>query len=135
MELTEKTLSRRDIFEGKVVSLHVDTVELPDGTTSIREVVEHVDGVAVLALDEDDTVYLVRQFRYALGQELWELPAGKLEAGEDPFEAAQRELEQAEEDYIQAQIAAQDEYFQGMTEEEAELALHVTPYEAIRRIR
>ena len=60
MELTEKTLSRTDIFEGKVVSLHVDTVELPDGTTSIREVVEHVDGVAVLPLDEGEFLNVER---------------------------------------------------------------------------
>lgn len=94
MELTEKTLSRRDIFEGKVVSLHVDTVELPDGTTSIREVVEHVDGVAVLALDEDNKVLTVTQYRYVFAKPMLELPAGKLDGGEEPRIGALRELKE-----------------------------------------
>ena len=94
MELTEKTLSRRDIFEGKVVSLHVDTVELPDGTTSIREVVEHVDGVAVLALDEDNNVLTVTQYRYVFEKPMLELPAGKLDGGEEPRIGALRELKE-----------------------------------------
>ena len=94
MELTEKTLSRRDIFEGKVVSLHVDTVELPDGTTSIREVVEHVDGVAVLALDEDNNVLTVTQYRYVFAKPMLELPADKLDGGEDPRVGALRELKE-----------------------------------------
>ena len=94
MELTEKTLSRRDIFEGKVVSLHVDTVELPDGTTSIREVVEHVDGVAVLALDEDNNVLTVTQYRYVFEKPILELPAGKLDGGEEPRIGALRELKE-----------------------------------------
>ena len=94
MELTEKTLSRRDIFEGKVVSLHVDTVELPDGKTSIREVVEHVDGVAVLALDEDNNVLTVTQYRYVFAKPMLELPAGKLDGGEDPRVGALRELKE-----------------------------------------
>ena len=94
MELMEKTLSRRDIFEGKVVSLHVDTVELPDGTTSIREVVEHVDGVAVLALDEDNNVLTVTQYRYVFAKPMLELPAGKLDGGEEPRIGALRELKE-----------------------------------------
>ena len=94
MELTEKTLSRRDIFEGKVVSLHVDTVELPDGSTSIREVVEHVDGVAVLALDEDNNVLTVTQYRYVFAKPMLELPAGKLDGGEEPRIGALRELKE-----------------------------------------
>ena len=94
MELTEKTLSRTDIFEGKVVSLHVDTVELPDGTTSIREVVEHVDGVAVLPLDEENNVLTVTQYRYVFAKPMLELPAGKLDPGEDPRTGALRELKE-----------------------------------------
>jgi ADP-ribose pyrophosphatase len=94
MELTEKTLSRRDIFEGKVVSLHVDTVELPDGKTSIREVVEHVDGVAVLALDENNNVLTVTQYRYVFAKPMLELPAGKLDGGEEPRIGALRELKE-----------------------------------------
>ena len=94
MELTEKTLSRTDIFKGKVVSLHVDTVELPDGTTSIREVVEHVDGVAVLALDEENNVLTVTQYRYVFEKPMLELPAGKLDGGEEPRIGALRELKE-----------------------------------------
>lgn len=92
MELTEKTLSSRTEFEGKIVKLTVDTVELPNGETAIREVVGHPGGVCVLALREDGTVPLVRQFRYPLGDTLLELPAGKLEYGEEPRPAAIREL-------------------------------------------
>lgn len=94
MELTEKTLRRDDIYSGKVVSLHVDTVELPDGTTSIREVVEHVDGVAVLALDEENNVLTVTQYRYVFAKPMLELPAGKLDPGETPRTGALRELKE-----------------------------------------
>ena len=63
-----------------------------DGTTSTREIVHHHGGACILPVDADGSVTMVRQFRYAFGEEIWELPAGKLEAGEDPFEAAKREL-------------------------------------------
>lgn len=63
-DLTEKTLSREDKFQGKILSVHVDEVELPNGNTSIREVVDHVDGVAVLALDDRNNVLTVTQYRY-----------------------------------------------------------------------
>ena len=69
-----------------------DTVRLENGDTSFREVVHHHGGACVLAVTPQDEIYLVKQFRYAMGEEIWELPAGKLEAGEDPFEAAKREL-------------------------------------------
>jgi len=92
MELTETRLDRKDIFSGRVVGLHVDTVRLPNGKTSIREVVDHPGGVAVVALDDDDNVLLVRQYRYVFSRALDEIPAGKLESGEDPREAALREL-------------------------------------------
>ena len=92
MEHTEKTLSVQEIFSGHVVRLTLDKVELENGRSATREVVHHRGGACIAALTEKDELYLVRQYRYALGQELWELPAGKLEAGEDPFEAAKREL-------------------------------------------
>ena len=94
MDLTERTLESHSIFEGKIVTLLVDQAELPDGKQASREVVLHPGGVAVLALDEADNVALVRQYRYPLHGLLLELPAGKLEKGEDPFEAAKRELEE-----------------------------------------
>ena len=92
MELTERTVSSQTIFQGRIIRVDMDQVELPDGKTADREVVYHPGGVAVLALDRDNSVSLVRQFRYALGEEIWELPAGKLEPGEDPFQSAKREL-------------------------------------------
>lgn len=88
----EKRLSSETKFEGRVITVTLDRVELENGGTSTREVVRHHGGAGVAALNDEGEIYLVRQYRYALGQELWELPAGKLEKGEDPFEAAKREL-------------------------------------------
>lgn len=92
MPHTEAMLESKEIFNGRVIRVTLDKVQLEDGTTSTREVVHHHGGACVLPVDADGNVTMVRQFRYALGEELWELPAGKLEAGEDPFEAARREL-------------------------------------------
>ena len=94
MDLTEQTISSETIFEGKIVKLTVDEVRLPDGNLAGREVVYHPGGVAVLALDEDNRVFLVRQYRYPIRRELLELPAGKLDHGaeEDRLLGAQREL-------------------------------------------
>ena len=72
----------------------MDQVELPDGRTSLREVVDHVDGVTVLPLDENNNVLTVTQFRYVFGKPLLELPAGKLDPGEDPETGALRELKE-----------------------------------------
>lgn len=92
MPHTEAMLESKEIFNGRVIRVTLDKVQLEDGTTSTREVVHHHGGACVLPVDSDGNVTMVRQFRYAFGEELWELPAGKLEAGEDPFEAAKREL-------------------------------------------
>ena len=92
MPHTEKTLETKEIFNGHVIRVTHDKVLLENGDTSYREVVHHHGGACVLALTDDDRVYMVRQYRYALAEEIWELPAGKLEAGEDPFGAAKREL-------------------------------------------
>lgn len=94
MDLTERMVSSQTIFEGKIVKLTLDKARLPDGNLADREVVYHPGGVAVLALDEDNTVYLVRQYRYPIQQLLLELPAGKLDHGaeEDRLLGAQREL-------------------------------------------
>ncbi len=93
-DLTETTLSREDHFQGRIVSVHVDKVALPNGRTSTREVVDHVDGVAVLALDENNNVLTVTQYRYVFGKPLLELPAGKLDPGEEPAVGALRELKE-----------------------------------------
>ena len=94
LDLTEKMLRREDKFQGKIVSVHVDEVLLPNGNTSFREVVDHVDGVTVLPLDHDNCVLTVTQYRYVFGKTLLELPAGKLDPGEDPEIGALRELKE-----------------------------------------
>ena len=94
MELWEKTVESETLFEGKIVTLKLDKAQLVNGRIARREVVEHPGGVAVLPLFDDGTVSIVRQFRYPFQAVVTELPAGKLEAGEDPFEAAKRELEE-----------------------------------------
>ncbi|NMO96908.1 NUDIX domain-containing protein [Paenibacillus lemnae] len=91
--LDESTISSESIFEGKIISLQLDTVMLPDGKTASREVVRHPGAVAVLALHQDKML-VVDQFRQPLGRCEVEIPAGKLEKGEDPMEAAKRELEE-----------------------------------------
>ena len=93
-DLAETTLRREEKFRGKIVSVRVDEVRLPDGSTSVREVVEHTGGAAVLPLDEENRVLAVRQYRYVFGRPLREIPAGKLDAGEDPAAAALRELKE-----------------------------------------
>lgn len=94
MDLMEHKVSSETIFEGRIVKVTVDQARLPDGNLAVREVVYHPGGVAVLALDEDNMVTLVRQFRYPIQQLLLELPAGKLDHGpdEDRILGAKREL-------------------------------------------
>ncbi len=94
MDFTEKTLSSRKIFDGRVVKLKIDTVELPDGNEAEREIIEHPGGVCVLAVDDENNVLMVRQYRNGAEDVLLELPAGKLEVGEDHFECGKRELEE-----------------------------------------
>lgn len=91
MELTEKTLTSREVYRGRILRVREDTVRLPNGKTVEREVAEHPGGVGILALDGGD-VLLVRQYRYAFSRVLTEIPAGKREPGEEPFVTAQREL-------------------------------------------
>ncbi|SFC43209.1 NUDIX hydrolase [Peribacillus sp. B-H-3] len=90
----EKTLSTDKIFEGKVIKLQVDEVELPDGKTSKREIIKHPGAVAVIAVTEDNKIILVEQYRKALERSIVEIPAGKLEKGEEPKYSAERELEE-----------------------------------------
>ncbi|RSN07849.1 ADP-ribose pyrophosphatase [Streptomyces sp. WAC 05977] len=85
--------STKDVHIGRVVGLRVDEVVMPGGGTARREVVEHLGAVAVVALDSDGMVTLIHQYRHPIGRRLWELPAGLIDkAGEDPVEAAKREL-------------------------------------------
>ena len=88
----EKMLTTERIYEGKIIHVRKDIVELENNATSIREVVEHPGGVCVLAVDEQGMAFFVRQYRYGAQQVLLELPAGKLEYGEDPLACGKREL-------------------------------------------
>lgn len=90
-QLWEKTERVEEIFSGRIIRVHVDDVRLSNGGASKREVVEHPGGVTAVILTPDNQVILVRQFRYPYQQVLLELPAGKLEPGEDPLEAMKRE--------------------------------------------
>ncbi len=88
----ERSIASRRIFEGRVINLRVDTVELPDGRTTTREIVEHRGAVAIIPILDDGRIALVRQYRAAIGADLLEVPAGTLEPGEDPADCAAREL-------------------------------------------
>ncbi|MFI3168837.1 MAG: NUDIX hydrolase [Faecalibacterium sp.] len=90
----ETFLSREVIFEGRVFTTTRDIVRLENGKEAVREMTHHNGGACIVPYTADGEIYMVRQYRYPFGQELWELPAGKLEKGEDPFLAAQRELEE-----------------------------------------
>lgn len=92
--LREKTVSSEVKYKGKIINVRLDDVIISDGQLKFREVVEHSGGVVIAAITADNKILLVKQWRYPIGQELIELPAGKLEKGEDPFEAAKRELEE-----------------------------------------
>ncbi|MCL2037299.1 MAG: NUDIX hydrolase [Oscillospiraceae bacterium] len=92
MSMNEKTISTNRIYYGRIIGVRNDTVELPNGNNAEREVVEHSGGVCVLPLSERDEVIMVKQFRYPYGEETLELPAGKLEKGEEPLECGKREL-------------------------------------------
>lgn len=94
MTYEEKTMKCDRIYEGKILNLRIDTVELPDKKYSKREIVEHSGGVAVIALTEDKKIILVRQYRKAADRVLLELPAGLLEVNEEPKETALRELKE-----------------------------------------
>ncbi len=95
MELEEKTVDSRLIFDGTVVHLYKDTVRLPNGEASVREYIKHIGAVCILPLTDKGEVLLERQYRYAVGQVLTEIPAGKLDApDEDPLSAAIRELKE-----------------------------------------
>ena len=111
MELIEKTLDSELIFDGKIVHLYRDTVELPNGATSTREHIVHVGAVCVLPLTDAGEVVLERQYRYPFHEVLTEIPAGKLDsAAEDPREAALRELRE-ETGIVPAELIDLGEYY------------------------
>ena len=93
-EFYERPLESELIFNGRIIRVRNDRIRLPDGGESTREVVEHIGGVGILALDDDNNALIVRQYRYAVGKELLEIPAGTLQVGEDPAHCAVRELKE-----------------------------------------
>ncbi len=94
MKLTEKKISSETIFKGRVISLYKDTVLLENGKEATRELVTHSGGVCVVALTENQEVYVVEQFRYPYNRVLLEIPAGKIDPNEDPLVCGKRELEE-----------------------------------------
>jgi len=90
----EKTLASQQIYQGHAVNIRVDTVEKASGKKTTRDVVEHSDCVAVVALDEQDNIILVRQFRHAVDRFLLEIPAGGIDPGEEPIDTVRRELQE-----------------------------------------
>lgn len=92
MDLIEKRLAGETVYNGRIFKIERDSIELPNGKPAEREILRHSGGVCIAAVDGDLNLYFVRQYRYAFGAVLDELPAGKLEPGEDPDSAALREL-------------------------------------------
>ncbi|MCH2504539.1 MAG: NUDIX hydrolase [Dehalococcoidia bacterium] len=90
----ELTIESKDIYQGRIIKLRVDTVQLPSGRTTTREIVEHEDAVCVVPIDENNNVLMVRQYRKAAQLNLLEVPAGGVEAGETPDETVLRELQE-----------------------------------------
>ena len=91
-DFTERQLTTRLVYDGRLLKVREDDVRLPDGRTARREYVEHPGAVMIVALPDEKTVLIERQFRYAPQRHFFELPAGRMEAGEDPLQTAQREL-------------------------------------------
>jgi 8-oxo-dGTP pyrophosphatase MutT (NUDIX family) len=85
-------LNRRTVYDGRVISVTIDTVELPNTTRLPLEIIHHPGGAAIAAIDAERRICMLRQYRHAAGGYIWELPAGKLESGEAPLKTAQREL-------------------------------------------
>lgn len=94
MSTKETTVSSDLIYTGKTIQLRVDTVEVPNRGYQKREIIEHKGAVAILAITKENKVVLVKQFRKAIEQEIYELPAGKIEIGETPLDCAYRELKE-----------------------------------------
>ncbi len=94
MNMEEIKIESECVYDGAIVCVSRDTVRLPDQTTAFREVIDHNGGSCVVAVTPEKKLLMVRQYRYGAGQVMWELPAGKLEKGEDPMVCAARELEE-----------------------------------------
>ena len=93
-DLSEHRLSTRVVYDGRLLKVRSDTVRLPDGAAAEREWIEHPGAVAVIAVTDAGELVMERQFRYALGRDMFEIPAGKIDQGEDPLETGKRELQE-----------------------------------------
>jgi len=91
-DFTEHTISSKSVYRGRLLHVLEDSVRLPDGKTAIREYIRHPGAVMMVPLLDDRTVMLIRQFRYSVGRHFIEIPAGKVDPGEEPLETARREL-------------------------------------------
>jgi ADP-ribose pyrophosphatase len=103
MSDNEKLLSSKDVFKGRAVNLRIDTIEKVSGQVTTREIVEHADCIAVVAVDDESRILMVKQFRRPVNKMLLEIPAGGIEDGEDPEECVRREL-QEETGYIPGKL-------------------------------
>lgn len=94
MVFEEKSISSEKVFKGHVIDVRVDVVEMPDGKTALRDIVDHPGGVGVLALTDDNKIIMVRQYRKPIEKAIYEIPAGKLDKNEEPLKCGKRELEE-----------------------------------------
>lgn len=93
-DFKEEKINSKSVYKGKILSLNADNVRLPNEKEALREVVIHNGGVTIIAKPDPSKIIMVRQFRYAIGKSLWEVPAGRLQTGEVPLHAAKRELKE-----------------------------------------
>lgn len=94
MNIIEKTVKSKNLYNGKIVKLDIETVLLPNGNITEREIIRHPGAVAILPIDSNENIYFIKQFRKAINDILLEIPAGKLEIGEEPYKCALRELQE-----------------------------------------
>ncbi|MDD4495757.1 MAG: NUDIX hydrolase [Eubacteriales bacterium] len=94
MNYFEKTLSKKEIFKGNIINIEQLTVELPNGKIATRDMVVHPGASVVIPISSSNEIYMVRQYRTPIGQESLEAPAGKIDAGENPYDCAKRELKE-----------------------------------------
>jgi len=104
-----KNLSSTYIYQGKIINLRQDKVKLPDGRETIREIVEHPGAVVVLALTDDNKIVMIRQFRKPADEVLWELPAGKVEPGEDLKNLEKRNKNEDADEFIEVELIKPNE--------------------------